>query len=160
MEVATTSLHPLPHPKLIENAKGGLEEDWQHLLEFANSLLHEYAQSHGVVPKGLEENEVLHAPIDTKAALLAFTRFTDNACILFVMGRLPPILLLCRWLNAILKEDIVEEIFEGPQGFFGVLFESMQAHNTLLERVSLFYEGKLVYTVTWHPLAEFQDILK
>ncbi|MCO5594134.1 hypothetical protein L7F22_048155 [Adiantum nelumboides] len=160
MEAATTSSHPLPPPELIENAKGELEEDWQQLLEFANSLLHDYAQCHGVVPEGLEEDDVLHAPNDTKDALRAFTRFTDNACILFVTGRLPSALLLRRWLNAIIKGDIVEEIFEGPRGFYEVLFKSMQARNAVLESVPLFYEGQLVHTVPWRPLAEFQDILK
>ncbi|MCO5571832.1 hypothetical protein L7F22_025580 [Adiantum nelumboides] len=160
MEAATTSSHPLPHPELFENAKGELEEDWQQLLEFANSLLHDYAQSHGVVPEGLEEDDVSHAPIDTKDALRAFTRFTDNACILFVTGRLPSALLLRRWLNAIIKRDIVEEIFEGPRGFYEVLFKSMQVRNAVLESVPLFYEGQLVHTVPWRPLAEFQDILK
>ncbi|MCO5577677.1 hypothetical protein L7F22_031508 [Adiantum nelumboides] len=147
-------------PSPILGFAGELEEDWQQLLEFANSLLHGYAQSHGVVPKGLEEDDVLHAPIDTKDALRAFTRFTNIASILFVKGRLPPAFLLRRWLNAIIKEDIVEEIFQGPHEFHEVLFKSMQGHNAVLESVPLFYEGQLVHTVEWHPLAEFQDILK
>ncbi|MCO5605569.1 hypothetical protein L7F22_059752 [Adiantum nelumboides] len=92
MEAATTSSNPSPRLELIENAKEELEEGWQQLLEFANSLLADYAQSRGVVPEGLEEDDGLHAPIDTKDALHAFTRFTDNACILFVEGRLPPTL--------------------------------------------------------------------
>ncbi|MCO5557197.1 hypothetical protein L7F22_010757 [Adiantum nelumboides] len=160
MEVATTSSHPLPRPELIENAKEELEEDWQQLIVFANSLLHDYAQSHGVVQKGLDEDDVLHAPIDTKNALHAFTRFIDSVCILFVTGRLPPAILLSRWLNAIIKEDIVEEIFEGPRGFYEILFNSMQARNPVLESVPLFYKCQLMPTVAWRPLSEFQDILE
>lgn len=55
---------------------------------------------------------------------------------------------------------MVDEIFDGPRGFFEIMFKTAEARQLVLQKVPLFFEGQLVHAVPWRPLTEFQEILK
>ncbi|MCO5555945.1 hypothetical protein L7F22_009489 [Adiantum nelumboides] len=142
------------------NACNDPQIDWDHLLDFANSLLQEYAKHNESKAVDIPENDVLEVTMDTPRVLQVLTAFHEKAAIFFFTGRLPPMHRIRQWLNFLLQSDAIDEIFDGPRGFFEIMFKTPEARQLALQKVPLFFDGQLVHAVPWRPLAEFQEILK
>ncbi|MCO5582025.1 hypothetical protein L7F22_035915 [Adiantum nelumboides] len=144
----------------ISSTRNVVQEDWGHLLEFANSLLQEYAEHNQSKAVDIPEEDVLEVSMDTPRVLQLLAAFYEKAAIFFFTGRLPPMHFIRNWLNSLLQSDVVDEIFDVSRGFFEIMFKTSEARQLVLQKVPLFFEGQLVHAVPWRPLAEFQEILK
>ncbi|MCO5602437.1 hypothetical protein L7F22_056569 [Adiantum nelumboides] len=160
MVVAVTPEANMPLLGDSSNACNDPQTDWDHLLDFANSLLQEYAEHNESKAVDIPENDVLEVTMDTPRVLQVLAAFHEKAAIFFFTGRLPPMHRIRQWLNFLLQSDAVDEIFDGPRGFFEIMFKTPEARQLALQKVPLFFDGQLVHAVPWRPLAEFQEILK
>ncbi|MCO5549419.1 hypothetical protein L7F22_002890 [Adiantum nelumboides] len=84
----------------ISLTSNAVQEDWGHLLEFANSLLQEYAEHNQSKAVDIPDEDVLEVSMDTPRVLQLLSAFHEKAVVFFFTGRLPPMHFIRNWLNS------------------------------------------------------------
>lgn len=135
-------------------------EALRRMLAVGNSLLHAYAMANNSTKEQVTPEEIVEACLDASQVLEQLVAFHDWATVFFFTGRAPMMGWIRSWMVDLLQEDVVEDIFDGPHGFYEILFRTSQARASVFHRVPLFLEGQLVHVVPWRPLHEYKEILK
>ena len=56
--------------------------------------------------------------------------------------------------------NCVEDVYVGPRGFYDVVFRSSEHHTTLMAKVPIFFDRRLVHVMEWVLTVDYKDLLK
>ena len=134
--------------------------NWDNLWEIANTLLSNIVEENENATKECINEDVHDVEADAKAVLQSFDVFYDRMIILFFSGKLPYINLIKQWMNTIMSQNCVENIYAEPRGFYDVVFHSPQHRSALLAKVLLLFYKRLVCVMQWSPVVDYYALLK
>ena len=52
------------------------------------------------------------------------------------------------------------EVYVGPRGFYDVVFGSSKYRTTVMAKVPIFFDRRLVHVMEWVPVVDYKDLLK
>ena len=138
----------------------GDDYDIDSRCDFVKALLSDFMENNEKDAKDCVEEDVVEVVMETKSMLATFDKFYDRGVILYFTSKLPLVSWIKQWLNSFIMPNCVEDVYVGPRGFYDVVFRSSEHRTTLMAKVPIFFDRRLVHVMEWVPAVDYKDLLK
>ena len=138
----------------------GDDYDIDSRCDFVKALLSDFMEKNEKDAKDCVEEDVVEVVMETNSMLATFDRFYDRGVILYFTSKLPLVSWIKQWLNSFIMPNCVEDVYVGPRGFYDVVFRSSEHRTTLMAKVPIFFDRRLVHVMEWVPVVDYKDLLK